>query len=469
MTAIVAPPRGGAALATASRRLWWLALVVALAIGAAAVVAPVALLALAGVAAAAAFVALTVRNPRAGLVVVLLLLVGYVPDAVGANAHLPVSTQALIGVVALAVLAQPEWRARARRLGPEAAAFAALIGTMLLAAAFATSTSAAWSRVADQTKDAVLVLLVVTVIDSTVWLRRAMGAFAIAGIGLATLTIMQQVTHAYASTFGGFAVTLPYANGYRSEGPLSSNFFAQMLVLSTVFVLYLTLTRERPAFVLGGAGALACLTAIAYTYSRGALIALVVAFVTVAVLRRWRPSRIAAIVLVATLGVLILPTDFRDRIGALAHPTATNGIDTSTRGRLSENLAALQMFEYHPLIGVGPANFDVHYLDYSQFIGLDPRTEPRQPHDLYLEVLSERGLVGAIAFAWVMGFAALGAWRARARSTPGLRDVAECSLVALVVVFTCGVFLHAAYARYIWITVAFALVARRLALETRST
>jgi O-antigen ligase len=432
------------------------------------VVSPRGLLALLIGAVAVAFVALTVRNPRVGLVIVLCLLVGYVPDAVGAKAHLPVSAQALIGVVALAVVARPQWRARLRRLGPEAAAFGALIATMLVAGAFATSTSVAMSRIADQTKDAVLVLLVVAVIDSTVWLRRAMGAFAIAGIALAALTIVQQLTHAYSSDFGGFAVTLPYAAVQRSAGPLSSNFFAQMLVLSTVFVLYLTLTRARPAPVLGAAGALVCLTGIAYTYSRGALIAIVAAFVTVAIARRWRLRRIAAIAVLAALAVLVLPTDFRARIGELAHPTATTGIDTSTRGRLSENLAAWQMFEYHPLVGVGPGNFDVHYLDYSQFIGLDPRSDPRQPHDLYLEVLSERGLVGGIAFAWVMGFAAVGALRARRSAVPGLHDVAECAFVGLVVVFTCGLFLHAAYARYIWITVAFALTARRLAVDARA-
>lgn len=468
MSTIAIPAARTALPPRLSRTWWWIALVVAVATGAAAVGMPEVLVAAVIGAAAIAFVALTVWNPRAGLVVVLFLLVGYVPDAVGAQANLPVSAQALIGVVVLAVVARPELRARIRTIGPEAAAFAALLGTMLLATAFATSTSVALSRVADQAKDAVLVLLVVIVIDTAAWLRRAMAAFAVAGVALAVLTIVQQLTHAYTSDFGGFAVVLPYANAYRSAGPLSSNFFAQMLVLSTVFLLYLTLTRPRPAVVLGVSGAAVCLVAIAYTYSRGALLALVAVFATVAVARRWPLRRIVAITFVAAFGVLVLPTDFRARIGALAHPTATTGIDTSTRGRLSENLSAAQMFAYHPLVGVGPGNFDVHYLDYSQYIGLDPRTEPRQPHDLYLEVLSERGLLGALAFAWVMGFATYGAWKARRTRVPGLHDVAECALVGLVVVFACGIFLHAAYARYIWITVAFALAARRIALERAS-
>ena len=45
------------------------------------------------------------------------------------------------------------------------------------------------------------------------------------------------------------------------------------------------------------------------------------------------------------------------------------------------------MFGDYPIFGVGPGNYPLHYLDYSQEIGLDPRLEQREAHSLYLEAL----------------------------------------------------------------------------------
>ena len=71
------------------------------------------------------------------------------------------------------------------------------------------------------------------------------------------------------------------------------------------------------------------------------------------------------------------------------------------------------MWRVHPIMGVGPGNFEQHYLDYSSRIGIDPRAEERSAHSLYLESLAETGLVGSVPFFALIGVALLRPWRAR--------------------------------------------------------
>ena len=110
----------------------------------------------------------------------------------------------------------------------------------------------------------------------------------------------------------------------------------------------------------------------------------------------------------STLLVAVLqfiPATYLDRISSLTQISSGQaGIvtDESFRGRLSENLAAIQMFQDHPIFGVGLNNFQLEYQEYSRRIGLDPRRELRSPASLYLEILSEQGLFGIAIFGYLI-------------------------------------------------------------------
>jgi hypothetical protein len=121
------------------------------------------------------------------------------------------------------------------------------------------------------------------------------------------------------------------------------------------------------------------------------------------------------------------------------------------------------MFRDYPILGVGPGDYPLHYLEYSQEIGLDPRLAPRDAHSLYLEALAETGIIGASAFLVVLWLALRGAWRARLRLAGRDALLAEGIFVALVSYLVAGLFLHAAYPRYLWIVVGFGFVAGNLA------
>jgi O-antigen ligase len=173
-----------------------------------------------------------------------------------------------------------------------------------------------------------------------------------------------------------------------------------------------------------------------------------------------------ALCIVIALGSAVVPQSLRQRVGALSD-IASAGVGTpgdgSLRGRKSENLAGLHMWADHPLLGVGPDNFEVHYQRYSAVIGIDPRPQRRGAHNLYLESLAETGLLGALPFLAVLALALTGAWRARSRLTGGDALLGEGLFVALAAFLICALTLHSAYARYEWIFLGLGLAAGCLA------
>jgi putative inorganic carbon (HCO3(-)) transporter len=423
---------------------------------------PVQLVLLAALGALAAAVA--IARLRWLLIAALFLLVAYVLDVLvgGKSAH------ALTAIVlAAAVLHWVTGRERVQ-FPRELLAFAPLLVVYTGATLFASDRSAAAAETTDLLSYAVVVALLLTLLTTPTWLRRALWA-VVAGIGmLALLAILQQVTGGSGSSYGGFARVIPSGDALRSAGPLNANTFGQLLVASAVLAFYLSRMEARlPARALAWAIAGLCLIGVAYTQSRAALIALVIAALAIGVLRGVR-VRVLAVALVAAVavGLLVLPQTLQQRVGALSDIVSSEPAsvqDTALRGRTSENLAAVHMWADHPLVGVGPDNFEGNYQRYSTRIGIDPRPTERGAHNLYLESLAETGLLGAMAFLAVLGLALVGPWRARSRLPGTDALLGEALFVALGAFLICAFTLNSAYARYQWIFLGLGLVAGRLA------
>src|SRR4029453_9151323 len=95
---------------------------------------------------------------------------------------------------------------------------------------------------------------------------RTLTALLLGGILLATLTVFQQVTGSYAPPFAGLAratVRNIYDEtaGYRSEGPVSANYFALVLVIAVPLAADWLVRERRLAKRLAGAWALASILA----------------------------------------------------------------------------------------------------------------------------------------------------------------------------------------------------------------
>jgi hypothetical protein len=93
-------------------------------------------------------------------------------------------------------------------------------------------------------------------------------------------------------------------------------------------------------------------------------------------------------------------------------PTTDRPRRTVRPGRLVLWRAAARMFAAHPLLGVGPDNFRLLYGPYANLTAVDPRTHS---NNMYLEVLTGGGIVGACSFCWLL-------WRAAGSFFSGVRQ-----------------------------------------------
>jgi O-antigen ligase len=457
--------------------IWGAGAVLAVVLGFAAATSITAVAGLVGLLAASAVVAAAFTATRWALIVLLFLLYSYAGWVVGHLLGGPEVSQGLLLLIIAALAWRHLPRSKDLSLPGELAALLVLGLTFAASAAFASDLDASLRNIWDFIGYAVTIVVLVALLDRPIWLRRAVWAVVLAGGALAIVSLVQAGTGSYGNDFAGFAIAREEGPGvFRVGGPLDPNVFGQVLVVTAVLALYLALTaRERASTTLALAMLAACLAATGLTGSRGSLIAAAAAFCLILFLAPIPRGLVAAaIALVLTAGLVFLPTGLKARVGVPTETSSaqvqsvTKGSENAIRGRKSENLAALRMFGDHPIIGVGPGNFPGHYLGYSQDIGLDPRLSARESHSLYLGALAENGIVGACAFGVVLWLALRGAWRGR-RWLAG-RDalLAEGIFVALVSYLVAGLFLHAAYPRYLWIMVGLGFVAGQLARKVAS-
>ena len=139
------------------------------------------------------------------------------------------------------------------------------------------------------------------------------------------------------------------------------------------------------------------------TYSRGAYLALIIVLLLIFFELKLNPLFLLASIGFGFLFLFVAPTDYLERFESLSvlSPTDEYGIyeDSALRGRSSEILTGLEMFLDKPILGVGAGNYENNYQKYAQDIGIELRLEERQPHSLYVQILSETGILGCAMFA----------------------------------------------------------------------
>jgi putative inorganic carbon (HCO3(-)) transporter len=413
------------------------------------------------------------RQPRWALVVGLFLGWGYVPDV--ASLHhgngLPFTGALLVCLSLPLLVRQAVGLERLRIPSTELALVLAMAIALIVTLENSTSPSAGFSRLVLFIKDVPFMLLMLLLLDSMQWLRRAAWAAVLAFGGLGALASFQQLTHTYTRVYFGFSTVQGDQGGLvRSAGPLSTDWFGWELVPVTVLALYLALgARKRNIRILAWSLFAASLLGLYFSFARASLIAIGVALVLAALLRGVRLATLGIGIAVGVAAlVLFLPATAKNRLVQTIEPFTGGSIatssDASVRYRAGENLAAVHMFLNHPYLGVGPGNYPVLYTKYSESIALDPRAEGRHPHNLYLEYFAEMGLLGGLLILTFIALALRGAWRARRVFTGRDRLLAEGVFVALVGYFINGVFLHpSGYTRYLWLVLGFGFVCRRLA------
>lgn len=390
----------------------------------------------------------------------------------------------LIPLVGLAVLAQWFWR----RSPPNGWLRPALLvavyglagGLSLLTARDPGRTLEGLMQLA---KDGLVAVLVVILIQRAVALRRVLWALLAAGLLMATISVHQHVTENFGADYWGLAIDpVSYERtAFRVVGPIGDpNYYGMvLLVLIPVALDRIAGSRGMVARALAVAALAMCSLAIVFTYSRGALVALLAMLALLVLIRRPRPRHILAVVALAALMSPLVPATYVQRmgtvfqkmgalVGTITRPSEATAIeDASFRGRLSENLVAVRMLLDHPVAGIGLDNYPIRYQDYSQELLLDPRGEDRAPHNLYLEVAAETGIVGLLAFGTVLWGIFRGILSARRSlrdpELARIRGMVDAVAVAFTGWLVSSLFLHASHTRYFWLLAGIALALPRVA------
>ena len=200
-------------------------------------------------------------------------------------------------------------------------------------------------------------------------------------------------------------------------------------ILATTLPLTFWLLREpgrRRALVVAMIGVISVSTLL--TLSRGALVGLGAAVLWLAFTERRfvKPLLAGALVAALVLGTVYHVKQNRIETGLRAKEKVA-GANVSSR--LEAFSAAARLSIEHPLLGVGPGNFQFHFLEATD----SPPGAQRLVvvHDAYLDIAAELGPLAMVLFLGYLGvvFAQLSGARRRGLGPPGLAAALRISLI----------------------------------------
>lgn len=314
-------------------------------------------------------------------------------------------------------------------------------------------------------------------------LMSIVNALLLIGAVLGALSLIQSLTGDYTNTFFGFAgvsnadVGAPGASAAEVQMRLNGNVgetnrYAQVLaVLLPLAAVRFATTRSILVKVLTVVAAALITGGIVFTFSRGAAAALVGVLVTLVVMRWVKLRWLVGGLLVGLLVALSTPAyaerlaSFTTILGATEQAGSSEAADNAVRGRATEVISAVLVFADRPVLGVGPGVFPVVSPKYAQEVGIRPRLEERQAHNLYAGIAAETGLLGLVPFLLLFWRLLSGLSRAAAQwwSLDRTQALLARGFFAAVLVYAySGMFLHLSYVRYFWVLVGLAAAAARL-------
>jgi probable O-glycosylation ligase (exosortase A-associated) len=154
-----------------------------------------------------------------------------------------------------------------------------------------------------------------------------------------------------------------------------------------------------------------CATAVVGTFSRSGFLGLA----TVVLLYAWyskRRVRNFALLAVAAIALLpFVPREALERWKSI--PTAAE-VDPSAIARIQSWETGIQMIKRHPILGVGPSNFQGQYPHYFLEKYLTAANyHPRAPHNAYVCLAAESGIPSMLLFVSFVVGTIIAMWRYR--------------------------------------------------------
>lgn len=254
------------------------------------------------------------------------------------------------------------------------------------------------------------------------------GLLVVAGGALAALILCggQGVLEYLSGEHGQFGVVQNGIVVGRIQGSFGhpnqyGGFLATLLPLAVAMVV----TRRVPLPLrwMGALGVTLGVPALVWSYSRGALAAIIVGPVIWLIIVRPRFAILAGLFL-AVLVFLFAPSAVRQRF------QSTSGGEVAIRSDIWA--AAVDIYAQHPILGAGVNNFPVAYAKLPvvpanatqrRLLQGEELLVPPHAQNLYLNILAEEGLIGLIAFILFAGASARRAFIGSRSDDPLIRAV----------------------------------------------
>ncbi|CUH77804.1 putative O-glycosylation ligase, exosortase A-associated [Tritonibacter multivorans] len=418
--------------------------------------------------------ALTLRYPLVALSLLIVMTVSNLSSNLILGFGAPsVAKLAAPGMMALLIVRLMFWGDRPYVGWLSLWFFCGLLGLKLFGATYAADD---WSKTlkdcSDFLKDAIVALLALAFLNYRNGFQVVVASAALTVAFICGLGLIQVLGVDLPGAFWLFARFGEY-NG-RFAGPIEDeNFFAVVVVFCIPLALAQLLeARNTRGVTLWGLTCALLFFGLLATQSRGGILSLCVGLcVLFAQLSRGQKvGAVVASILVVIAASFFIGDEAFERLATLGSLVSEEGVDKSTEGRLASWTVAAEIFRSYPWMGVGAGNFNLLYQDIALEKGLIFRGEGRSTHSLYLEVLTEQGLIGLMFFLGFLAAAARGVWRAnRIAHAAGDRRLAlqmAAFGAGLLGYLTGMAFLHDAYPRFLWIVLVMAIEADGVVLAT---
>lgn len=353
-----------------------------------------------------------------------------------------------------------------------------------LGAALSTDISLATPQLVEYFAEGLLLYFLITnIVRTPEMLKRVVWVLLFSGAIIGALSLYQQVTGTFDNNYGGFAqVQSAFGTGVESlQGEVEQprlagsigekNRYGQnMLMLIPLGLFQLWIYHSTWKRVL----ALILTTLITIggmlSFSRGAAVGFVLMILIMVVLRYIKFSQLLLLVVGVGLVFWLFPQyglrlTSLNVVAELAAPDsgpALAGADNAVVDRASLMLASALIFKDHPVFGVGPGMTRYYTEEYARQIGLSSVSGNYQPHDLYVGIASDAGVLGLICFMLILLIPLRDLALTRKKwmvKRPDLSNMATAFSIVLIAYMVTGIFLHLSYYRFFYLMLALAVVA----------
>ena len=318
-------------------------------------------------------------------------------------------------------------------------------------------------------------------------LRRAMWIMLIIAGMLGALSWHQSITKSFHSNYGGFAMTTLAASEtggastgdevdtgefkrgvavgqFRALGPVSDpNFYSQILVAALPFgLIFAFVGRSKRIRVAAALLCIPLMAGVVLSFSRGAALTVFLLGFSLFFLR-YLKLRYAFLFVVLMIGVLVAMPGYMNRVLSVGSVSSHKMEDDSMRQRSGIVRTGVEVFLHNPVLGVGVGQAP-NYIEISG-MGYSAGKRGLAPHNTYLELLVESGILGFTCFmaiVIVMIRNLLRAGRYWLKKRPEYAQLCMACMLSVGAYLATSLFLHMAFPRYFWLLMGLAGAAARI-------